>query len=114
PLVVLSSVYWELGRKEKSASLDNRLFQSIEAEVNRLSDNENALAAGGAMLAWRGDLSRAEEWARRAIVAEPDNWVARYNVACAYAAMNKPEMALEHLEYMARPMPAMTRLLLGC
>jgi len=112
PLVVLSSAYEELGRDEKLAALDHRLFQSLEAEVNRQPDNANALAVGAAMFAWRDDRSRAEEWARRAIVAEPDNWVARYNVACAYAATNKPEMALEHLEYMARHMPRMRRWLL--
>src|SRR5262245_57008794 len=81
----------------------------FRAEVDRGPDNANALALGAGRFAWQGDLTRGEEWAKRSIEAETDNWGARYNVVCAYAVMNQPEMALEHLEYMARHMPRTRR-----
>ncbi|MEX2648479.1 MAG: tetratricopeptide repeat protein [Alphaproteobacteria bacterium] len=108
-LSMLSGIYWELGRKEDSWIASDRTFLCIKAEVDRRPDNASAWALGAINMASRGDHSRGEEWARRAVALEPDSWAVRYNVACAYATMDKPDVVLEHLEYLARHMPRARR-----
>jgi adenylate cyclase len=71
----------------------------IEAILKQRPTATDVLAMGAASKVYFGEYARAEEWAERAVHLEPDNFTARYNVACAYAVMGKPELALEHLEY---------------
>jgi adenylate cyclase len=52
-----------------------------------------------------GEYDRAEEWAQRAVQLEPENFTVRYNAACAYAVIGKPDIAMEHLEYICSNVP---------
>ena len=46
-----------------------------------------------------GDHERARDWARRALLLEPDNLLGRYNIACALAhELDDPEGAIQALE----------------
>ena len=60
---------------------------------------------GAANAVYVEEYARAEEWAQRAVQLEPDNFSARYNVACAYAVMGKADPAMEHLEYICSEVP---------
>jgi adenylate cyclase len=56
-------------------------------------------------LAYLGEKERAKEWASRALTIEPDDPVAFYNVACAFAQMDEPDHALDLLESYVRNAP---------
>jgi adenylate cyclase len=109
PIGMLSATYQELGREAESRLAAYRAFSCIEAELQRRPDNANALALGAIHLGYFGEKARCEEWATRAIALEPDNFSVRYNVACAYATMDKLDAALEHLEYMNQHIPRARR-----
>jgi adenylate cyclase len=60
--------------------------------------NCSALAMGSGSLAALGEQERARDWARRALLLDPDNLLGRYNIACALAHdLDDPEGALEAL-----------------
>ena len=45
------------------------------------------------------EIERAREWARRALLVDPDNLIMRYNLACAFAAdLADADTALDMLE----------------
>ena len=60
-----------------------------------------------------GENAKAEEWAKRAILLEPESYGVRYNVACVHAIVGKPDAALEGLEYIYSRMPRARQWLLG-
>jgi adenylate cyclase len=98
-LGMLADVYEAQGRRHESQSAVRRGLIRIEAILKQRPTATDVLAMGAASKVYLGEFARAEEWAERAVQLEPDNFTARYNVACAYAVMGKPELALEHLEY---------------
>jgi adenylate cyclase len=60
--------------------------------------NCSALAMGSGSLAALGEQERARDWARRALLLDPDNLLGRYNIACALAHdLDDPEGALQAL-----------------
>jgi adenylate cyclase len=113
PISMLSAAYEELGRKDEAMQARRRALACIEANLQQRPDNANALALGAGYLSYFREQSRADEWARRAIAIEPDNFAVRYNVACSYAAMSKLDTALEHLDYMHQHIPRVRRWLFG-
>ena len=60
-----------------------------------------------------GENERAEDWAKRAIALSPDDYYVRYNVACTYAVIGKPEAAVECLQFISINVPRARRWLLG-
>ena len=54
-----------------------------KAVVAKDPTNCTALAMGSVVLAIVGEPERAEDWARRALLLDPDNLGTRYNMACA-------------------------------
>ncbi len=44
---------------------------------------------GAATLVYFKENDRADEWAKRAILLDPESYTVRYNVACAYAVSGK-------------------------
>jgi adenylate cyclase len=70
-----------------------------EAVIAKDPTNCAALAMGAMTLAAGGDEERARDWARRALLLDPDNLLTRYNMACTLAQYLKDtEAALEVLE----------------
>src|SRR5215472_8887118 len=57
--------------------------------------------------------AKAEEWAKRAILLDPESYGIRYNVACMHAVVGKPGAALEALEYIYSRVPRARQWLLG-
>jgi adenylate cyclase len=56
------------------------------------------MAYGADSLAVLGEAERAREWMERAVLIDPDNWLMRYNFACALSIhLQDTEGALELL-----------------
>ena len=59
----------------------------------------SAVGNGVASLAVLGEYERAREWAERALDLEPENYILRYNIACAFAMeLDDQERALDLIE----------------
>ena len=66
-----------------------------------------ALGSGATALATLGDKARAREWARRAMLADPDNLKVRYNYACfLMVPLGETEEALAVLAPLFELLPA--------
>ncbi|HUL09092.1 MAG TPA: hypothetical protein VLV76_22365 [Candidatus Acidoferrum sp.] len=53
---------------------------------------------GACALAYLGRRERAEAWAARAAVIDPDDCYMRYDIGCVYALLGRLDLALDHLE----------------
>jgi adenylate cyclase len=104
-LSLLADVYEAQGRYAESKAAARRGMNRVESILNQRPNSAEVLGLGAANAVYLGEYARAEEWAQRAVQLEPDNFSARYNVACAYAVMEKAEIAMEHLEYMYSKIP---------
>jgi adenylate cyclase len=93
--------YRSLGRREDMLSAARRSAERIAVEVSEHPDNAHALAFGAGLLAELGDAARAEDWATRAISIDPGDPTLKYNLACTYVALGRPELALEWLQKIA-------------
>lgn len=61
-------------------------------------NNGSAISFGVTALAALGEGERAKEWIGRALLIDPDNWLMRYNLACALTnLLNAAETTLELL-----------------
>jgi adenylate cyclase len=70
-----------------------------EAVIAKDPTNCAALAMGALTLAASGERDRARDWARRALLLDPDNLLTRYNMACTLARyLNDTDGALEVLQ----------------
>jgi TolB-like protein/Tfp pilus assembly protein PilF len=96
-LGLLVDVYRALGRRDDSMRAAQRCIDRLEAEVSAHPDNGCALAFGAIIQAEAGNESLAEEWANRAISIEPENVVTNYNLACAFGALGKIDIAMDWL-----------------
>jgi len=82
-----------------------RARQAAEIAVSRVESviksdptNCSALAMGSGSLAALGEQDRARDWARRALLLDPDNLLGRYNIACALVHdLGDPEGGIEAL-----------------
>jgi adenylate cyclase len=61
-------------------------------------DNGSAMAAVVASLVSLGEAERAKEWAKRAVLIDPDNMSMRYNLGCDFViTLHDVDTALELL-----------------
>jgi adenylate cyclase len=104
-LSLLADVYEAQGRHAESQAAARRGLNRVESILSQRPNSPEVLALGAANAVYLAEYARAEEWAQRAVQLEPENFTARYNVACAYAVMGKAEIAMEHLEYMYSKIP---------
>jgi TolB-like protein/DNA-binding SARP family transcriptional activator/Tfp pilus assembly protein PilF len=108
-LGLAADAYRSLGRREEMLSAARRGAARIAIEVSEHPDNAHALAFGAGLLAELGDDARAEDWATRAISIDPVDPTLKYNLACTYIALAKPELALEWLQRIAAESAASRR-----
>src|SRR5882724_1430269 len=108
-LGLAADAYRSLRRREDMLSAARRAAERIEVEVGEHPDNAHALAFGAGFLAELGDDARAEDWATRAIAIDPGDPTLKYNLACTYIALARPELALEWLEKLAAESAAIRR-----
>jgi adenylate cyclase len=74
-----------------------------EKAVATDADNGSAMATIFSCLLCLGETERAKEWARRAVLIDPDNLGMRYNLACDFVvAVHDHDMALEMLRPVCR------------
>jgi adenylate cyclase len=110
---MLPDVYESLGQHELSTAAARRTIVRVEAALLQRPDNAEATSMGAANLVFLGENAKAEEWARRALLLDPDSFGVRYNVACVHAVVGKPDAALEHLEEIYSRVPRARHWLLG-
>ena len=75
-------------------------LERIEKAMAKEPANPGLLASGASALAVLDEKQRALEWVERALLLlDPDNFIMRYNLACALAAtLDQPDRAIDVLE----------------
>jgi adenylate cyclase len=95
---MLITCYSAIEDQAKARSAAKTAVTRLEAVIANNPTNCSALAMGSGALAVLGEHERARDWARRALLLDPDNLLGRYNIACALAHdLNDPEGALDAL-----------------
>lgn len=95
----LVSIYKSLGAAEKAREAALTCLERVEAALTQDRSNGAALAFGVLALTDLGEIEQAREWARRALLVDPDNLIMRYNLACAFASdLADTDTALDVLE----------------
>jgi adenylate cyclase len=70
----------------------------VEKVIAVEPDNGSAMGFAVGAHARLGNVERAKEWSKRALLLDPDNKNMRYNFACAFVQIGEREMALDLLE----------------
>jgi adenylate cyclase len=113
---MLVEAYTVLGRSELSKMAARKAMVRFETALVENPEHAEALAQGAACLVFFGEKAenaKAEKWAKRAIMIEPEGYGIRYNVACVHAVLGNLDAALENLEYIYSHVPRARGWLLG-
>ncbi|HEX8216073.1 MAG TPA: TIR domain-containing protein [Allosphingosinicella sp.] len=95
---LLVTCYHGLGDGEGVRRSAEKTFARAEKAIAQDQSNGAALGYGAVSLAALGERDRAKEWARRALLIDPDNLTMRYNLACGFAAhLHDADAAMELL-----------------
>jgi adenylate cyclase len=95
---MLMSCYQAAGNDEKLREAAQLCVTRAERAIARDPSHANELAWGSSALACLGENDRARDWARRALLIDPDNQGMRYNIACCFSvALLDHQAALEVL-----------------
>jgi len=98
PAGMIVQAYGGLGDKPKADAAARVLVARCEKLLEVEPDHGGALGFMVPALAQLGEADRAREWARRAVLFDPDNVRLLYNLACGMARMNDPDAACDLLE----------------
>ena len=80
--MLLITCYSSLGNQAKLQDVAKRTLARAEKAVAADPESGSAMAAIFSCLLSLGEHERAKEWARRAVLIDPDNLIMRYNLAC--------------------------------
>ncbi len=95
---LLITCYTALGDKANLERTARRTLARAEKEMATDADNGSAMGIMFSCLVCLGETERAKEWARRAVLIDPDNLGMRYNLACDFVvSVQDHDMALEML-----------------
>jgi adenylate cyclase len=102
---MLECCYRGLGDDEGRLRAAKMVFERVEKALAANPRDAAAVGNGAMALAVIGEDEQAREWAERALDLEPENYILRYNIACAYAmelddhqrALDLVEDSLAHL-----------------
>jgi adenylate cyclase len=83
--LMLITCYTSAGQKTETLEAAKMTMERTERAVAKDPTNGQALAAGANALAVLGDMERARDWSRRAVLLDPENLIMSYNIACALA-----------------------------
>ena len=87
-----------LGDMDAVRRVAERTIARAEKVVAAEPDNGSAMGSMVTCLISLGEIERAREWARRAMLIDPDNMSMRYNLACdSVISLNDFDLALELL-----------------
>ncbi|TDW33342.1 adenylate cyclase [Rhizobium azibense] len=93
-LLVLINVLRSLGREQEMKIAAREGVARAERELVLRPENARAAYLGALGLAALGKLDRAKEWAGRALTIDPDDRLAKYNMACFYSLEGEHERAI--------------------
>ena len=96
-LLVLINVLRSLGREQEMRTAAREGVARAERELMLRPENPRPAYLGAVGLAALGEFDRAKEWAGRALTIDPDDRLAKYNVACFYALEGEHERAIDLL-----------------
>ncbi|MBB3300436.1 adenylate cyclase [Rhizobium sp. BK226] len=94
----LMSAYRSLGRVLDTENWARLGLLRAERALNLNPENSGPAHRGALALAHMGDVTRARDWAARAIAIDPDDIVAQYNLACVYSVLGDADQAIDLLE----------------
>jgi len=98
PLMLLTC-YEGIGDEAQRLKAARTVRDRVQQAVAMDPTNGTALASASSALAVLGDMNKARDWMRRALLLDPDNLVMRYNAACALLrSLGDPEEALDTLD----------------
>jgi adenylate cyclase len=89
----------ELGRRKDADEMSEIALERIEAHLKSRPDDVGALALGVGAQFRRRDSARALEWADRALLIDPENRQAHYNIGCSFVRGQEFDRALEQLAW---------------
>jgi adenylate cyclase len=96
---MLESCYRGLGDAEGLKRAARMTFERVQKALESNPRDAPAVANGALSLAVLGEYGKAREWAERALKLDPNNYILRSNIACAYAMeLNDHERALDLVE----------------
>lgn len=102
-----------LGFEREFRAAAARALRHASHEVKRHPENADAWASGSTLLVELGEKLRGEEWARRATIIGPDDYLVRYNVSRTLALLGNLPAALDVLAQALGSAPAFRRRLLA-
>jgi adenylate cyclase len=79
---LLITCYTAIGDRDGVRRVAERTLSRAEKVVAIEADNGSAMGTVVSCLVALGQVDRAREWARRAVLIDPDNMNMRYNIAC--------------------------------
>jgi adenylate cyclase len=101
--ILLITCYTSLGDTDSVLRVARRTLARAEKAISVDADNGSAMAAVFSCLLSLGETDRAREWARRAVLIDPDNMTMRYNLACDLVInLGDLDLALEMLAPVCR------------
>jgi adenylate cyclase len=95
---MVTQAYRDAGQAENELAAARRLLALVERVVAAAPDHGHALGWGVAALACLRDGQRAKDWARRALLVDPENILLRHNLACSVIRLGEVDFALDLLE----------------
>jgi len=96
---LLRQVYHSLGRDKDALAAARRGVELAQRHLELNPDDTRALNLGLGGLSSLGRKDEAMQFARRSLEIDGDNPDTLYNVACGYALVGEPELALDCLEH---------------
>jgi adenylate cyclase len=96
--LLIAQVYSDLGDEKNAEASRRRGIQAAEARLKLHPDDTRALYMGANGLVALGEYELGLEWAKQAIVIDPDEPMVLYNVACVQSLAQQYNDALDSLE----------------
>jgi tetratricopeptide (TPR) repeat protein len=95
---LLPQLFTSLGREAEASAVSRRCLEVIERHVELNPDDARALCYGANAFIRLGERERGLDWARRALIVDPDGFEILYNIACVYSSAGEIEKAIDSLE----------------
>jgi adenylate cyclase len=97
--LLLITCHNALGDEAAVQQVAMRTLARAQKAIALEADNGSAMAAMFTCHLELGEAERAKEWAKRAVLIDPDNWIMRYNLACdMVTAVQDLDTAIAFLE----------------
>src|SRR3546814_9275580 len=95
---LLAEEYSALGFDREVRSAASRSLRQVTDEVRCHPEDADAWAFGSTLLVELGERLRGEEWANRAVIIGPDDYLVHYNVSRTHALLGHADLGFEWLE----------------